>query len=679
MSLIDGWPDDEAHQASSSVRHGLSAYDRRQLLHLDGIRSGHSDAAQRLVGDDLWRVSWATSSDLDPRLHLMRHVGPVAVSAFGVLNGRPTVAAAAQDVGLWDLVTGTRTVIPAVDTRCLSFVTTADEPLIVTGHPSGSLHIWDCAAASLRTAVQTGDSITDLRVVDSGHGPDVVTLHAHGHIGRWSVRLGQAAEPLEVPRSYAICSGQLSDGRQVLATGGVGLSLWSLDDGRRLPLPMKHELQEVAGVVLSKVEGRDCLTVLMATKEILTFDIESGELAGPPLREHENRTPEGMMRVWAPVGRRPKLAAIMGTIAVPTRWRVHLWSLATSEREGPPLAGPVAQSLVEVARWQGRQYLLTGSNEDCVVALWDLGIAATPTAGHNEQVTQIALAGSPQTVISADRGGTIVARDSANGDLVSAPMPTGIETVNALAAWTEGAEVIVAVGAGSEHVPDHRIRRWNATTGRRLEQTIQADRPSVRQLAFMRLADEVLVTFGTKARLRILRAIDGSPTAEIQTGMYTRVSGFAAGLVQGRPAVAISAYREQATVYFLDDLTPASIVIAQAGADFVVDLVDTHVVTGSPDAQENWRVVRAWDLSGEPVGPDIQRDAAITAVAMSEWPKAFIATADNLVSLTNLETGIEVCQAMRLPRTAHAFAVTAGGDLIVGFGSDVARVRPPTS
>ena len=50
---------------------------------------------------------------------------------------------------------------------------------------------------------------------------------------------------------------------------------------------------------------------------------------------------------------------------------------------------------------------------------------------------------------------------------------------------------------------------------------------------------------------------------------------------------------------------------------------------------------------------------------------------DKTVTLLDMGTGREVCAPLRLPRRPGPMAVTGDGDLVVGFGSDVARLRPP--
>jgi hypothetical protein len=95
-----------------------------------------------------------------------------------------------------------------------------------------------------------------------------------------------------------------------------------------------------------------------------------------------------------------------------------------------------------------------------VVALWNLGIEAAPVVGHDERVTQVALVESRQTVVSADRGGRILTGRSQSGSLMSGPLETGIDSINALVAWEDAAHVLAATGAGSRR--EGRRRRCSS-------------------------------------------------------------------------------------------------------------------------------------------------------------------------------------------------------------------------
>jgi hypothetical protein len=80
---------------------------------------------------------------------------------------------------------------------------------------------------------------------------------------------------------------------------------------------------------------------------------------------------------------------------------------------------------------------------------------------------------------------------------------------------------------------------------------------------------------------------------------------------------------------------------------------------------------------GGRIGPDIRGTAEVTSAAVRSWLVAYLGRADGTVSLTDLGAGRDLCRPLLLPSRPTSMAVAAGGDLVVGFGSDIARVRPP--
>lgn len=237
----------------------------------------------------------------------------------------------------------------------------------------------------------------------------------------------------------------------------------------------------------------------------------------------------------------------------------------------------------------------------------------------------------------------------------------------------------VAAGAGSHYVSDGYLRRWDVTVGAPLGPPIQAHNGYVHFLSRILLRGrEVLVTYGPPGMLKIWRPADGALLAEIATGISSKVTGFAAGLVDGRPFVALSSYRQPMRLHALEDSTENPITIPEAGNGVVLGIVGSHIVAGHFEHERmGLHTIRMWNISGRKVGPDIRGEAEVTTVAGRTWPTAYIGRADGTVSLTDLVTGRDLCNPCRLPSRPRAMTVTDSGDLVVGFGSDLARIRPP--
>ena len=612
--------------------------------------------------------------------------------AFGVLGQRPLLAVGSRErdsrVGssryrlrVWDVLSGQSRELPCSEpVRCLSFAMMAEDPVLVSGHDGGWLRIWGIVDPSLRKTVDTGDDdLVELYVAESGRRAQVVTRDSEWRVQRWSLPTGEQVGVPDAAQACSLYGGRLADGRHVLLMGGDDLSLWDLDGGGLLNLRVPQELMRVRIVALSTVDGRDCVTVVDEAHLVITFDLATGALISAPITAHVNRRPDGLMQMHGTSSPHPKLAAVSGTLAVPTQWRVHLWNLGTSRQEKPAITGPVAGSLVQAVRWQDRDLLLTGSADDGVVALWNLDLPVVRAPGHDERVCRVVLADPTDVVVSADEGGTIVARHGKDGHLVAAPLATGIESTRALAAWFDGHDVIAAQGAGSRYVSDGNLRRWNMTTGEQYGPPIDAHRTYLHFLSRVDLlGGEALVTFVPGGMLKIWGLADGALLAETPTGVTSKVTGFGTAIIEGKAFAVLSSYSQAMTLYSLDDLAAPPIIIPEAGDDIVLDVVGPHVVAAHfDDERSRPDTVRVWHISGRQIGPDIRGSAAVTAAAARTWPAVYIGRVDGTVSLTDMETGRDLCPPVLLPTRPSTMTVTSNGDLVVGFGSDLARLRPP--
>lgn len=677
--------------------------DSRQLRYLDAARRGVRELAVEIAEADaderLWSVRWGTASDLDPRLRMRLEVGPVVAVAWAMCGERPLVAVATSDGGaggvrlrVWDPASGRSGSVYDGQLSAMSFAQLDDgSTSLLTCHDDGLLRFWRVSGESLcgelQATVNAGRvALVDAEVVTVGDHLQVVTLDVTGRVARWRLPSGERIDVLDAPRSSRICVGTLSDGRTVVVTGGEGVSLWDLASGERMPLegPFGYghgvPFRNVAALALSIVGGRDCLTILSAIRDLFTFDLVSGERLSSPIVKHRNQTPEDPDRVWSPAGERPRLAAVAGVLAVPTWWRVHLWDVRTGLRSQPPLAGPAARSVVRAVRWGDRDLLLTGSETDGVVALWDLSVAVERDPEHDGPVTHLAVVEETNSIVSIDDAGTMVVRDIEDGALRAGPVRTGVFGVRAFAAWAEGGEVVAATGAGSPYVYDGVLRWWDPAGGASPSRCVKVDPMVVSRIAMIELSGErVLVTFGRRGALRIWRASDGQLLSEIQTSVRGMASGFVGGYVDGRPVVAVSGGRQPVTLFVLDGSTAPPITVPGSNGEAVLGLVGSNVVTGivHDERRSACRIIRARDISGDWRGPDVCGSAEMTTVAVAGWPLVYIGRADGRVSLTDLKSGDDRCPPMLLPVAPRSLAVTMAGDLVVGFGHDVALVRAP--
>lgn len=295
-------------------------------------------------------------------------------------------------------------------------------------------------------------------------------------------------------------------------------------------------------------------------------------------------------------------------------------------------------------------------------------------AGHLDKVVRLRLAG-PDVVVSADDSGTIVARRSDDGSLVARPTRTGIPGIVALAAWVEGVKVRAATGAGSGRSPYPWLQRWDLETGDEKEPPSKLDVPQVRHVEKAVVRGEPVLVVVHRGLLQLRRTADGTVFDEVRKhrGTFRLVTGVS----EQRPIAVVSALDLHPEIFHLDDLAAPPSPVPGLDGGYVVAVEGNHLVSGSlAERRDAWRTAWGRDLSGHRVGPGVT-GTPITSVAIAGWPAVYIARIDGTVSLVDLESGEELCPALRLPTAAGGIAVVGVRGLIVAFGSDVARLEPP--
>ncbi|XVU26022.1 hypothetical protein ACQPZJ_02880 [Actinoplanes sp. CA-054009] len=300
------------------------------------------------------------------------------------------------------------------------------------------------------------------------------------------------------------------------------------------------------------------------------------------------------------------------------------------------------------------------------------------TRESDDRIIRLGMAGS-DVVVSADRGGLLAARRAGDGSLIAPPTVTGIPDIAhivALATWRDGAGVRAATGAGSLHKSHRWLQRWDLVAGEEIRPAIDMNRPQVKDVNLATVGGEQVLVVINRGVLEIRRTGDGSVIGEVVK--HRETSRVAIGSSGGRPIAVTSSHERHPQLFWLDDLAEA-VRLPHADGEFVAAMDGDRLVCGSyAEPWNKWRTAWAGDLSGRRLGPDVTGEV-ITAVATAGWPAVFIGRADGTVSLVDLEAGGELVPALRLPSPARGLVVADGGDVIVAYGGQVARFRPPTS
>jgi WD40 repeat protein len=632
----------------------------------------------------MWTTVWATGQDI-PRVGALQRIGAVLAMSPGGSEDHPIVAAVTapshtDDDGdrlhAWDVVRGHVAAVPVHAARCVASGWSRTAQVAVTGHADGLVNVWALPdLALLRTWEAGSDGVEDVTLSGSAANPVVVTLDAAGVARRWSLDDGEPLGTLGPPAWHAVTAKRLTDGRNVVVTAGPGLSMWDTETGERLPLPDPgpESLGDLVAVVLSHRDGRDVMTVVTRNRELLSYDIGSGIQVGERIDAHVDDFTEFRGRVWGGRHGRPRPVMVDGVLAVPTRWRVHLWNPSGPAPAGPPLRASVRRPVLDVMRWRGEEWLLTGSAEDGMLGLWRPGTSAAESSDHRHEISRLDLTGTG-VVVAADTDGTITARQVSDGSLMTPPTRTGVRSIVSLAAWSDGTTVRAVTGAGSGTSSHPWLQRWDLGTAEEIPPPVRLNAPQIRHVAMTVIRGENVVVVIDQGKIQLRRPVDGALIEEARKhrGTYRLV----VGSTDRGPIAVTSALQHPPQVFRLERLREPPVSIPDLDGGFVAAMSGDRLIVGSlAERRTGWRTLWSSDLSGRRLGPDIG-GPPITSVAVAAWPGTYIARADGTVALIDLESGDRLCPDLQLPTEARTIAAAQDGDLLVGTGTSVARFRP---
>ncbi|RKE18302.1 WD40 repeat domain-containing protein [Streptomyces sp. TLI_171] len=666
---------------------GSDDFDRRQSALFDAVRRGKVVSGP---DTDLWQVDWASGVDLDPRMVWHAQVGPVVATAWGEVDARPVLATAVTLDGrppgdpklrhrldVRDVLSGQiRSVECEVPVRVLAFAPDAEEPLLISGHKDNTLRIWALADLAHRRTLDIGDEPHTLAVLGSGPDTRLLLRTSRGRLRQWDPATGASLPLPDLPTVFGLGAGSLVDGSVVLLAQDDAL-LWTPDANRVRQLPVPPGIRSIRGATLWRSAGRQMLTVHDTTDVLATIDLTSGQHT--LLGAHSQTGPDGLMATEGRLSPHSNPTVTGPALAVPVKWQVNLWDVRTMRPLGLPLTGPVARADTAAVRWQGRDLLMTSSRRDGVVALWDPAIPVDREPGHRQGVVAVSVTEPDGTVVSVDEGGTLVARRAADGTVVAPPVATDVKATNALAAWTDHGRPHAATGSGRLRAHDPLLYRWDLATGGTSGAAVRTGNSHIRWIAHQRLrTGDALVVHGYED-IALLDPSDGTLLAAIPNQIRRLSTGFAVGTIDGRAFAGLSSHEKPARLHDLDDPSSGWRTVLGTEGHHLLALLDGRLVTVRSElpTRERATALRTWDRVGRSAGAEIDGPAAVTAVAGRAWPELYVARADRTLSLVDLRTGEHLARPLLLPRPATCLATTVQGCVVVGFGHDLALVRPP--
>jgi WD40 repeat protein len=348
---------------------------------------------------------------------------------------------------------------------------------------------------------------------------------------------------------------------------------------------------------------------------------------------------------------------------------VRIWDLATGTPIGDPLTGhrdwvtALACTVID-----DRPVAVTAGGHDGTVRIWDL-TTGTPIDDR------------PVAVTAGGHDGTARIWDLTTGTPIGDPLTGHRDWVTALACTVIDGRPVAVTGGH-----DKTVRIWDLATGTPIGDPLTGHRDWVTALACTVIDGRpVAVTGGHDKTVRIWDLTTGTPIGDPLTGHTDSVESVVCEVIHGYP-VAVTASRDK-TVRIWDLVINNPVgdpltghghwVTAVAGT--VIDDRPVAVTAGGHDG-----TVRIWDLAtGTPIGdPLTGHTDSVTAVActvIDDRPVAVTSSNDKTVRLWDLYAHIPIGSPTDLPEAGYSVAFTHDGDLIVGFGWDVALLRTTLS
>ncbi|WTW92066.1 WD40 repeat domain-containing protein [Streptomycetaceae bacterium NBC_01309] len=655
----------------------------------------------------LWRVDWATGSDVSEGKALSFPGQTCRVLAAATADGRPVVVAGGWNgkLRVLDPVTGDQVGAELAAHKgavnALAVATLDNRAVAVTGGGDGAVRMWDVALGKqvgMPLAGRCGD-VRAVAVAAVDGCPVILSSGrdrgAEGEVQVWDPSEGREfGAPLtgHTAEVHAIAVTEL-DGRPVALTAAgrfpdedCTVRMWDLTTRQQIGEPLVGHTREVVRVATATVGDRRVAVTVARDFTARVWDLATRtEIRKLPVAGRGSHP-----LTVTELGGRP-VAIIGGTRQSPNEMRI--WDLATGEPVGEPLTGHTTDvAAVTVTELQGRATLISGDDHSIIVS--DLGPTVASVSASTSAPTSAPDTAAPRprpgaggpfgTVAVTDIDGREVAVtaaadhmqiwDLADGSRVGAPIRTGYLTALTVTRL-DGRPVAVAA-------PNQEIAIWDLSDGRELARFPTDHRAEItaiatgeergRQVVVTGAYDRAVAAYELPSGKRVGRRMRSLHYAPVRAVAVTEDdSGRTVAVTAGGDASAEVAVWQVRNGHSLSQprLGDTDDVTAVAATR-----LDGRAVAVSAGADN---VVRVWHVSdGVPLHPALAgHTRTITALAtgvLDDRPTVFSGSADRTVRVWDLTADQLAGDELVFPHPVTALAVTPQGRLVVCFGTDIA-------
>ena len=312
--------------------------------------------------------------------------------------------------------------------------------------------------------------------------------------------------------------------------------------------------------------------------------------------------------------------------------------------------------------------------------VWATGSTFTPNlrntlSGHTDMVCAVACTVVDGVPLAVTGGFDTTVRlwDLRNGQPVGHPLVGHADSVSAVACTVVDGVPLAVTGGGET------VRVWDLRTGQSVGEPLVGHTDSVVSVACTVFDGVPIAVTGSRdATVRMWNLRTGRPVGEPLIGDTDAVQTVACMLADGVPIAVTGNWNNTVLVWDLHTGLPVGDPLT--GHTEIVEAVACMEVDGAPIAVTgSWdETVRVWDLrTGQMVGYPLTGHTddvyAVACAVVDGVPLAVTGGRDATVRVWDLRTQTQT--ALLVLQSPRAVALTAAGDLLIGFHHDLALFR----